>query len=122
MITTVPQGTALTVLGRNALNTWILVQLPDGTQGWVTRTLTDFTGTVDQVDAPALGIGGAAGAGSGGTAGVGAGAAVTATTGITATAGVTGTTGVTATGIQGTIPGNSTAFDSANAGEPLSNL
>ncbi len=53
VITTIEQGTPLTVLGRNALNTWILVQLPDGTQGWVTRTLTDYTGIADLVEAPA---------------------------------------------------------------------
>jgi len=44
VITTVPAGTVLTVLGRNDINTWIAVQLPDGTQGWVTRSLTDYVG------------------------------------------------------------------------------
>jgi uncharacterized protein YraI len=42
VIATVPYGTVLTVLGRDATNTWIAVQLPDGTQGWVTRTLTNY--------------------------------------------------------------------------------
>jgi len=42
VLTTVPAGTILTVLGRNDVNTWIAVQLADGTQGWVTRTLTDY--------------------------------------------------------------------------------
>lgn len=50
VITTVEQGTTLTVLGRNALNTWILVELPDGTQGWVTRSLTNYTGVAELVE------------------------------------------------------------------------
>jgi hypothetical protein len=32
----------LTVLGRNDVNTWIAVRLEDGTEGWVTRSLTDY--------------------------------------------------------------------------------
>jgi hypothetical protein len=42
VITTVPAGTALTVLGRNDVNTWIAVRLQDGTEGWVTRSLTNY--------------------------------------------------------------------------------
>jgi hypothetical protein len=42
VITTVPSGTLLEVLGRNEANTWIFVRLPDDTEGWVTRTLTDY--------------------------------------------------------------------------------
>jgi hypothetical protein len=42
VITTVPAGTVLMVLGRNEVNTWIAVRLEDGTEGWVTRTLTDY--------------------------------------------------------------------------------
>jgi uncharacterized protein YraI len=42
VIVTVPNGTQMTVLGRNATNTWIAVQLEDGTEGWVTRTLTNY--------------------------------------------------------------------------------
>lgn len=42
VITTVPSGTILEVLGRNEANTWIFVRLPDDTEGWVTRTLTDY--------------------------------------------------------------------------------
>jgi len=49
VITTVPLGTALTVLGRDATNTWIAVQLADGTQGWVTRTLTDYVSIASTV-------------------------------------------------------------------------
>jgi hypothetical protein len=42
VITTVPAGTILTVLGRNDVNTWIAVRLEDGTEGWVTRSLTNY--------------------------------------------------------------------------------
>lgn len=55
MITTVTAGTTLIVLGRNDVNTWIAVQLPDGTEGWVTRSLTNYSGlavTVLAVAAP----------------------------------------------------------------------
>jgi hypothetical protein len=44
VITTVPAGTVLTVLGRNDVNTWIAVRLEDGTEGWVTRSLTNYVG------------------------------------------------------------------------------
>ena len=44
VITTVPSGTVLTVLGRNEVNTWIAVRLADGTEGWVTRSLTNYIG------------------------------------------------------------------------------
>jgi hypothetical protein len=42
VITTVPRGTILSVLGRDASNTWIAVRLEDGREGWVTRSLTDY--------------------------------------------------------------------------------
>lgn len=42
VLLTVPNGTQMTVLGRNAINTWINVQLEDGTEGWVTRSLTSY--------------------------------------------------------------------------------
>jgi hypothetical protein len=42
VITTVPRGTRLSVLGRDASNTWIAVRLENGTEGWVTRSLTDY--------------------------------------------------------------------------------
>lgn len=44
VITTVSAGTVLTVLGRNDVNTWIAVRLEDGTEGWVTRSLTNYVG------------------------------------------------------------------------------
>jgi len=42
VITTVPAGTVLVVLGRNEANTWLAVRLEDGTEGWVTRSLTNY--------------------------------------------------------------------------------
>jgi SH3-like domain-containing protein len=62
VIVTVPNGTQMTVLGRNSTNTWIAVQLEDGTEGWVTRTLTNYVAispnilTVDTLAAPAATI------------------------------------------------------------------
>ena len=49
VITAVPAGTALVVLGRNEANTWIAVRLEDGTEGWVTRSLTDYVGVASVV-------------------------------------------------------------------------
>lgn len=43
VLTTIPNGTVMTVLGRNPTNTWINVQLEDATEGWVTRSLTSYT-------------------------------------------------------------------------------
>jgi uncharacterized protein YraI len=54
VLQTIPQGTQLTVLGQDASSTWLSVQLPDGTQGWIARFLTDFGGTVATVPTPAL--------------------------------------------------------------------
>ena len=42
VITTVPAGTVLVVIGRNEANTWLAVRLEDGTEGWVTRSLTNY--------------------------------------------------------------------------------
>lgn len=44
IILTVLNGTQLTVLGRNASNTWLNVEVQEGVEGWVTRTLTDYSG------------------------------------------------------------------------------
>jgi uncharacterized protein YraI len=52
VITTVPAGTVVTVLGRNEINTWIAVRLEDGTQGWVTRSLTNYVGLATIVLTP----------------------------------------------------------------------
>jgi SH3-like domain-containing protein len=55
VLLTVPSGTQMTVLGRNAINSWINIQLEDGTEGWVTRTLTSYAlVSPNVVDAPPL--------------------------------------------------------------------
>jgi uncharacterized protein YraI len=43
-ITTLPQGTAVTLLGRDQSGTWVLVTIPDGRQGWMYASLlrTDY--------------------------------------------------------------------------------
>jgi hypothetical protein len=52
VITTVQSGTILTVLGRNDINTWIAVRLEDGTEGWVTRSLTNYLGLAQIILTP----------------------------------------------------------------------
>ncbi len=52
VITTVPAGAVLTVLGRNHANTWLAVRLEDGIQGWVTRSLTNYVGLATLVLTP----------------------------------------------------------------------
>lgn len=52
VLTTVPAGTQLIVLGRNEANTWIGVRLENGTQGWVTRSLTNYTGVSSTILTP----------------------------------------------------------------------
>ena len=54
VLITVPNGTEMTVTGRNPLNTWIAVQLADGTEGWVTRSLTSYTNIAPVVETPPL--------------------------------------------------------------------
>jgi uncharacterized protein YgiM (DUF1202 family) len=54
VIRTVAQNTQLTVLGQDASTAWLSVRLPDGTQAWIARALTDFTGSAAIVAAPAL--------------------------------------------------------------------
>jgi hypothetical protein len=44
VIMTALNGAQLTVVGRNATNTWIAVQLDNATVGWVSRVLTNYTG------------------------------------------------------------------------------
>jgi uncharacterized protein YraI len=53
VIRAVARGTQLAVIGRNATNSWLAVTLDDGRQGWVSRTLTDFTGVPNAVMTPA---------------------------------------------------------------------
>lgn len=62
VLVTVPNGTQLTVLGRNPINTWINVQLEDGTEGWVTRSLTSYTLISPNVISPTGLIGSSVGA------------------------------------------------------------
>jgi SH3-like domain-containing protein len=90
VLTTIPNGTQMTVLGRNFTNTWINVQLEDGTEGWVTRSLTSYTLVSPNVIAAAL-PGAAASVAATGTT------TTTATSPLTTTAVVTATAGVTAT-------------------------
>jgi uncharacterized protein YgiM (DUF1202 family) len=54
VLTTIPNGTQMTVLGRNPANTWLNVQLEDGTEGWVTRSLTSYTLVSPNVVTPSL--------------------------------------------------------------------
>jgi len=42
-ITTIPFGTVVTLLGRNADSTWVYAQLPDGRQGWMSAGYLNVT-------------------------------------------------------------------------------
>jgi uncharacterized protein YraI len=53
VITVGASGTELTVLGQNSEGDWLQVALPNGTTGWVSRALTDFTGAAPVVATPA---------------------------------------------------------------------
>jgi uncharacterized protein YraI len=54
VITTVPQGMQLTVLGQDESSGWLSVRLPDGGEGWIARFLTDFTGAASIIAVPSL--------------------------------------------------------------------
>jgi uncharacterized protein YraI len=54
VMVTIPQGTQLSVLGQDASSSWLSVRLPDGTDGWIARFLTDFTNTVAIAATPSL--------------------------------------------------------------------
>jgi uncharacterized protein YraI len=54
VIITIPQGTQLSVLGQDASSSWLSVRLPDGTEGWIARFLTDFTGAAAIAATPPL--------------------------------------------------------------------
>jgi uncharacterized protein YgiM (DUF1202 family) len=95
IITTVPNGTEMTVLGRNATNTWLNVQLADGTEGWVTRSLTNYITVSPNV--------------IGGVDGIAASVGATVTATATATTTVTGTESVTETAENTTAPITTTA-------------
>lgn len=98
VLVTIPNGTQLTVLGRNATNTWINVELEDGTEGWVTRSLTSYTLVSPNV-IPSSQVGAAATTAATVTATGTATttATTTTTTAITATTAVTAAIGVTTT-------------------------
>jgi uncharacterized protein YraI len=85
VLTTIPNGTQMTVLGRNAANTWLNVRLADATEGWVTRSLTDYVLVSPNVITPT------------GLPGVAATLAATGTTPISSTSTVTTVGAVTAT-------------------------
>lgn len=53
ILTTAAAGTQLTVVGQDISNTWLIIQLADGTVGWIARSLTDFTNVAPIVDTPA---------------------------------------------------------------------
>ena len=52
VITTVRQGTPLRVLGQNRSGAWLSVRIPSGTEGWVARGYTSFTGSAPVVPSP----------------------------------------------------------------------
>jgi uncharacterized protein YraI len=54
VIITIPQGTQLSVLGQDTSSSWLSVRLANGTEGWIARFLTDFTGTVAMAATPSL--------------------------------------------------------------------
>jgi hypothetical protein len=49
VISALPGGTGVTVLGRNASGDWLYVRLNNGEDGWLAARFTDFTGTVPVV-------------------------------------------------------------------------
>lgn len=54
VLRTMVYGSQLSVLGQDSSSDWLLVQLADGTQGWVARFLTNFGGSVAVIAAPPL--------------------------------------------------------------------
>jgi hypothetical protein len=54
VISTLPGGSFLAVLGQDSAGSWLLVWLSDGIEGWVTRAYTDFQRTVPEAAPPPL--------------------------------------------------------------------
>jgi uncharacterized protein YgiM (DUF1202 family) len=54
VIRTVPQGSLITILGQDATGEWLSVRLADGTEGWMSRAVTDFTGTATILPTPTV--------------------------------------------------------------------
>src|SRR5690606_6694239 len=52
VVMTVAQGTQVNVIGQDTSGSWLSVRLPDGTEGWIARFLTNFTGTAAIAAAP----------------------------------------------------------------------
>lgn len=52
VLQTLAQGTGLAVLGQDTSGTWLFIQLPDNSTGWIARYLTGFTGTATTVTTP----------------------------------------------------------------------
>jgi hypothetical protein len=53
-IRTVVPGSQITILGQDATGAWLWVRLSDGTEGWMARSVTDFSGTAPVVAAPSV--------------------------------------------------------------------
>jgi uncharacterized protein YraI len=54
VLRTVSVDTQVTVLGQDDSGAWLFVQLADGAQGWLSRSLTTFAGTAPVVTTPAV--------------------------------------------------------------------
>ena len=54
MISPLPGGTLLSVLGQNNAGDWLYIRLADDQAGWAYRTYTDFRGSAPVVAAPPL--------------------------------------------------------------------
>jgi uncharacterized protein YgiM (DUF1202 family) len=54
IITTVAKGVKATALGQDPSGGWLLVRLPNGTEGWISRAYTDFQGSLPIAHVPPL--------------------------------------------------------------------
>ncbi|MBK7894231.1 MAG: SH3 domain-containing protein [Anaerolineaceae bacterium] len=53
VITAVPAGTNVTLIGRNGSTTWLKMRLPNGTTGWMSATYVSNSATFPSL--PVLG-------------------------------------------------------------------